>query len=186
MKNIRILNGYVVIYFPGHPKSMTTKVWNGYVYEHIIAAEKLLGRPLQEGEVVHHEDKIRSNNEIDNIKVFKTKGDHNRYHRGFKVKKLNDGSYVCEKARNKCIDCGVEVSKKIYVHCKKCALKKRKNISEKKIPSKKEIEEFIFKIPTVHIAKKYGVTGKAVEKWCKKYEILKPPRGYWSKQKKGF
>lgn len=23
---------------------------------------------------------------------------------------------------------------------------------------------------------------KAVEKWCKKYNISKPPRGYWAKQ----
>ena len=31
--------------------------------------------------------------------------------------------------------------------------------------------------------KKYGVSGKAVEKLCKKYNIAKPPRGYWAKQK---
>jgi hypothetical protein len=36
--------------------------------------------------------------------------------------------------------------------------------------------------PTSTIAKELGVSDKAVEKFCKKYGLQKPPRGYWTKQ----
>lgn len=42
----------------------------------------------------------------------------------------------------------------------------------------------IWEKPTTHIAKDFGVSGKAIEKWCKTYGISKPPRGYWNKQNK--
>jgi transposase-like protein len=35
--------------------------------------------------------------------------------------------------------------------------------------------------PTCQIAKEYGVSDKAIEKWAKKFELNKPPRGYWAK-----
>ena len=181
MKNNRVLNGYIVVYCPAHPKAMSSKVWNGYIYEHILVAEKMLGRFLKKGETVHHEDEVRSNNTESNIKVFKTKGDHNRYHKGSPAEKLQDGTYTCKKTSCICIDCGKETSKSSYNRCWECYLI---NNSEK-IPSKEELQQLIFKIPTTHIAKQYGVSGKAVEKWCKKYGIQKPPRGYWMKHKKG-
>lgn len=49
-------------------------------------------------------------------------------------------------------------------------------------PSKEVLEELIWKHPTTYIAKLHSVSDKAVEKWCKKYGISKPPRGYWAKQ----
>ena len=48
-------------------------------------------------------------------------------------------------------------------------------------PSKEELFKLIWEIPTIHIAKKYKVSDKAISKWCKIYEIVKPPRGYWTK-----
>ncbi|WP_333033914.1 MULTISPECIES: hypothetical protein [unclassified Microcoleus] len=38
--------------------------------------------------------------------------------------------------------------------------------------------------PTTCLAKEFGVSGKAIEKWCKTYGIQKPPRGYWNQKKK--
>lgn len=52
-----------------------------------------------------------------------------------------------------------------------------------KKPNKDYLKELIWNMPTTKIAKLYNVSDKAVEKWCKKYEISKPPRGYWAKQK---
>ena len=78
--------------------------------------------------------------------------------------------------------------------CKKEFKSKRKNakycsyecshISYRKTnwPSKDELEILVWQKPTTKIAKIYGVSDKAVEKWCKKYDIIKPPRGYWAKQ----
>lgn len=51
-------------------------------------------------------------------------------------------------------------------------------------PSKEELEKMIWTKPTTQIAKDFGVSDKAVEKWCKAYGIEKPPRGYWAKQNK--
>jgi hypothetical protein len=46
------------------------------------------------GHVLHHEDRNQNNNHISNLKVFATQGDHIRYHRGFTVPILFDGSTI--------------------------------------------------------------------------------------------
>lgn len=46
---------------------------------------------LQEGHIVHHEDRNQLNNKPNNLKVFANQGDHIRYHRGFDVKPLWEG-----------------------------------------------------------------------------------------------
>lgn len=50
-------------------------------------------------------------------------------------------------------------------------------------PSREELLKMIWEKPTVELAKELGVSDKCIEKWCKCYEIPKPPRGYWSKKK---
>jgi hypothetical protein len=64
--------------------------------------------------------------------------------------------------------------------------KERVQINSRKVerPSKEELQKLIWEIPTIHIAKKFGVSDKAIEKWCKAYKIDKPPRGYWTKLKR--
>ena len=47
---------------------------------------------LLEGHVVHHEDRNCLNNIVVNLKVFACQGDHIRYHRGFEVVPVWDGS----------------------------------------------------------------------------------------------
>jgi hypothetical protein len=49
--------------------------------------------------------------------------------------------------------------------------------------SKEELEKMIWEKPTTSLAKEFGVSGKAIEKWCKTYGVQKPPRGYWSRNK---
>jgi hypothetical protein len=49
-RNIRP-DGYVRIFTPDHPRAV-----NGYVMEHILLAEKALGKPLPFKAVVHHHD----------------------------------------------------------------------------------------------------------------------------------
>lgn len=63
---------------------------NGCVYEHIIQAERKLGRFLGDKEVVHHKDRNRTNNSLDNLMVFKTNKDHTMFHAGCSVYKEND------------------------------------------------------------------------------------------------
>ena len=69
------LDGYISIYFPDHPKS--TK--DGYIMEHILVMEKHIGRHLNDCECVHHKNKNRSDNRIENL-VLMTKSDHVSLH----------------------------------------------------------------------------------------------------------
>lgn len=67
-------DGYVMVLMPEH-KFCNTR---GYVREHRLVMEKKLGRYLEPNEVVHHIDKNRKNNNIDNLQLFKSNGEHTR------------------------------------------------------------------------------------------------------------
>lgn len=47
---------------------------------HRVVAERLLGRPLAPGEIVHHEDRNKLNNEPENLFVFPSQAEHARHH----------------------------------------------------------------------------------------------------------
>ncbi len=49
---------------------------------------------LLPGYIVHHEDRNQRNNEVRNLKVFASAGDHLKYHRGFRVPIIWDGTRV--------------------------------------------------------------------------------------------
>ena len=78
----------------------------------------------------------------------------------------------------RCRSCGRPIYKKDGL-CSGCFSPPRK---VKDRPSKEALEEMVWKRPTIQIAHEYGVSDKAVEKWCNGYQISKPPRGYWAKQ----
>lgn len=50
------------------------------VHTHRIVAERLLGRKLMPGEVVHHIDGNRRNNAPDNLMVFSSQSQHAKWH----------------------------------------------------------------------------------------------------------
>ena len=87
------MNGYIAIYMPEHEKAFD----NGCVYEHVLIAEKILGRKLKPEECVHHKDKDRANNSLENLMVFKTNEDHIAFHGGAEVVLDIDGTYYCIK-----------------------------------------------------------------------------------------
>jgi hypothetical protein len=58
---------------------------NGYVkflgrHLHRVMAERLLGRPLMRGEVVHHQDGDKRNNTWGNLEVLPSQSEHARLH----------------------------------------------------------------------------------------------------------
>jgi hypothetical protein len=59
------------------------------------------------------------------------------------------------------------------------------NISNRKVirPSKEELQKLVWEIPTSKLAIHFGVSDKAIGKWCKSYGITKPARGYWVSKK---
>jgi hypothetical protein len=52
-------------------------------------------------------------------------------------------------------------------------------------PSKEHLTNLIESVPIESIGKQYGVSGNAVRKWCKSYEIQTKPVGYWQKKQFG-
>lgn len=52
-------------------------------------------------------------------------------------------------------------------------------------PSKEELSNLVWSMPTTEVASKFGVSDKAIEKLCNKLGVKKPPRGYWAKVKAG-
>lgn len=84
-----------------------------------------------------------------------------------------------------CSQCHTAITKYSRLKlCKKC-VSIRLNFTKRKVerPSREELFKLIWSKPTTLIAKDFGVSDKAVEKWCKSYGIEKPARGYWTKQK---
>lgn len=77
--------GYVYIYSPHHPY----KKIDNYVAEHRLIIEKAIGRFLSSSEVVHHINKITSDNRLENLMAFSNNGNHMKYEKGLMVNSKN-------------------------------------------------------------------------------------------------
>lgn len=53
----------------------------GYAYEHRLVAQKKIGRRLRDGELVHHKDENKQNNNPDNLDVKQGNAEHLLEHR---------------------------------------------------------------------------------------------------------
>lgn len=138
----------------------------GIVYEHMIVAEKILGRALLDGEVVHHKDRNRSNNAPDNLMVFQSQKDHSAYHNGCEIVLCGDVYISLPHKNSICPKCGCKKDNKAEL-CRSCYMKSL----EDKLPPKEELEIAILSNSMVGVGRIYNVTDNAVRKWCKKYGL---------------
>jgi hypothetical protein len=78
-----------------------------------------------------------------------------------------------------CPMCGEKRSRGASL-CAKC-----ENMSKRRVdrPDKECLAKMLWEKPTQTIAKEFGVSDKAVEKWAIAYSLTKPSRGYWAKVK---
>lgn len=167
------INGYPIIHRPNHPRCNA----DGYIYEHTEVAEKKIGRFLKPGEIVHHRDKNRSNNNPDNLIVFHSKSDHTSFH-----KHNCDESLLIEYEpniysinylkSNICPQCGKIKDKKAII-CIECRTKigPTNKIINETILTRDVLKQLIRTQPFTTIGKQYNVSDNAIRKWCDKYNL---------------
>jgi hypothetical protein len=73
--------GYVQVYVgpPSSQKTISSGYYGGSIREHTMVMEKHLNRSLVKGEVVHHIDGDKANNDLNNLQVMTVK-EHNNCH----------------------------------------------------------------------------------------------------------
>lgn len=64
-KSVFTKDGRPLVYRPDHPRAMS----NGYVFEHLLIAEKALGYSVPKGVEVHHFDENKANNSPSNLVI---------------------------------------------------------------------------------------------------------------------
>lgn len=121
--------GYVFIKKPDHPKATS----GGYIQEHILIAEEVLGKPLPDNAIIHHINENISDNRKENLVICQDRAYHNLLHQKMRALK------ACGHANwRKCKYCKkYDDSENLYinnntVYHKKCACYYRKQLKARK------------------------------------------------------
>lgn len=173
-------NGYYYVYMPDHHRAKP----NGCVAEHILVAEKKLGRPLRDGEVVHHEDEDKTNNSEDNLYIFVSNAAHSSFHNGGKRFPVGD-VWDTEKVvyEIKCSVCKASAERvkapdlrQENFYCSEKCYRIGRRVVER--PSKEELEAFLRENSFLAAGREFGVSDNAVRKWCTAYGMSTKAKDY--------
>jgi hypothetical protein len=112
-------SGYVLISMPEHPRADT----RGYVREHVVIAERALGRSLPEKAEVHHANEIKRDNRPGNLVVCEDRAYHMLLHK--RMRALDECGHAdwirCEGCRRYRDPAEMSVRKnKLAGKCRRC------------------------------------------------------------------
>lgn len=172
---------YLCEFEPSNPRA--TK--EGYVYTHVLVAEKKLGRYLKPEECVHHIDENKYNNNPDNIMVFRTIADHTAYHQGVPAMSDNDVWFCPTKGAGLVCPICLDIKDRKAPMCRACSNKRKQNdrinnhvnktnsqnLNIVGFPAREMLKSQIRDMNFEEIGRIYGVTGNTIKKWCDKYEL---------------
>ena len=172
---------YLCEFEPSNPRA--TK--EGYVYTHVLVAEKKLGRYLKPEECVHHIDENKYNNNPDNIMVFRTIADHTAYHQGVPAMSDNDVWFCPTKGAGLVCPICLGIKDRKAPMCRACSNKRKQNdrinnhvnktnsqnLNIVGFPAREMLKSQIRDMNFEEIGRIYGVTGNTIKKWCDKYEL---------------
>ncbi|MEC1697745.1 HNH endonuclease [Schinkia azotoformans] len=164
---MRVINGYIVVFKPDHPKSYK----DGYIYEHILVAEKMLGRPLRENEDVHHIDFNVQNNLPENLLIL-GHGQHRKLHNfinRYNLRPVFENTALIGHYVRKCEYCS-EYLLENQKFCNKECQEKFKQLKRDTRPSYEELEVLLEDMNKVDIGKLYGVHRTTINSWIRDYE----------------
>lgn len=80
-KRFKNRSNYALVQQPDHAKAS----YYGNVLEHILVMEEYLGRPLPSGTIVHHRNRKRDDNRIENLLLMRNQDDHLALHRAMEA-----------------------------------------------------------------------------------------------------
>lgn len=164
-KHVRL--GYMYFCDVSHP--LASKI--GIVYYHRHVASEKLGRWLLPSEHVHHLDGNKCNNEWSNLAIV-TASQHSHLHHGTTTPK-------------KCLYCGnMFTPRNCKQRCCSVACANQLRYANKLLSvDPVHVRELLVALPAETVAKKLGVSGSAIVKYCRRHSLSKPPRGYWQRRK---
>lgn len=144
-----------------------------YKEVHRDVVEKRLGRKLLSTEVVHHIDGNKKNNASENLLVFRTFGDHNRYHATGVLVDMGDDTFTSPPVYYHfvCKNCGKDFksqNKDAIFCCNDCHMDYlRIDI----VPTRDKLFYKLKRQSMSDIAKEYGVCISTLKSWIKKYRF---------------
>lgn len=130
---------------------------------------------------VHHMNRDSSDNRLNNLCLVCPNCHSTKHHPQKKQIQYIKKKQFITRRKKKCSVCQVSISNHTKTgKCRSCASKARQQVKGK-YPELEILQKMMWDTPSKELAKQFGVSDVALGKFCKRNNLTKPPRGYWTK-----